>query len=130
MAVACVNGPLEEGTTIPTGDPKVKIDFTVQLKDPSVATKVLGQKPALRNLMVAVFDASGYLLEYTYATEKTKYATENGKGYRYDVAITQSDEPRIIHFIGNAPAKLTFGVEETVLADITSSIGVNPDDGI
>lgn len=130
MAVACVNGPLEEGTTIPTGDPKVKIDFTVQLKDPSVATKVLGQKPALRNLMVAVFDASGYLLEYTYATEKTKYATENGKGYRYDVAITQSDEPRIIHFIGNAPAKLTFGVEETVLAEITSTIGANPDDGI
>lgn len=130
MAVACVDGPLEEGNTIPTGDPKVEIDFTVQVKDPSVATKALGQQPTLRNLMVAVFDASGYLLEYTYATEKTKYATENGKGYRYDVAITQSDEPRIIHFIGNAPAKLTFGVEETVLAEITSTIGANPDDGI
>ena len=130
MAVACVNGPLEEGNTVPTGDPKVKIDFTVLVKDPSVATKALGQKPALRNLMVAVFDASGYLLEYTYATGETEYAAENGTGYRYDVAITQSDEPRIIHFIGNAPEKLTFGVEETVLADITSSIGVNPDDGI
>ena len=130
MAVACVNGPLEEGNTVPTGDPKVKIDFTVLVKDPSVATKALGQKPALRNLMVAVFDASGYLLEYTYATGETEYATENGAGYRYDVAITQSDDPRIIHFIGNAPDKLTFGVEETVLADITSSIGVNPDDGI
>ena len=130
MAVACVNGPLEEGNTVPTGDPKVKIDFTVLVKDPSVATKALGQGPDLRNLMVAVFDASGYLLEYTYATGETEYATENGEGYRYDVAITQSDEPRIIHFIGNAPDKLTFGVEETVLADITSSIGVNPDDGI
>lgn len=130
MAVACVDGPLEEGNTIPTGDPKVEIDFTVQVKDPSVATKALGQQPTLRNLMVAVFDASGYLLEYTYATGETKYATENGTGYRYDVAITQSDEPRIIHFIGNAPDKLTFGVEETVLADITSSIGANPDDGI
>ena len=130
MAVACVNGPLEEGTTIPTGDPKVEIDFTVQVKDPSVATKALGQQPTLRNLMVAVFDASGYLLEYTYATGETEYARENGTGYRYDVAITQSDEPRIIHFIGNAPAKLTFGVEETVLAEITSTIGANPDDGI
>ena len=130
MAVACVNGPLEEGTTIPTGDPKVEIDFTVQVKDPSVATKALGQQPTLRNLMVAVFDASGYLLEYNYATGETEYATENGTGYRYDVAITQSDEPRIIHFIGNAPAKLTFGVEETVLAEITSTIGANPDDGI
>ena len=130
MAVACVDGSLEEGNTVPTGDPKVKIDFTVLVKDPSVATKALGQKPDLRNLMVAVFDASGYLLEYTYATGETEYATENGAGYRYDVAITQSDEPRIIHFIGNAPDKLTFGVEETVLADIISSIGVNPDDGI
>ena len=130
MAVACVNGPLEEGNTVPTGDPKVKIDFTVLVKDPSVATKALGQKPALRNLMVAVFDASGYLLEYTYATGETEYATENGAGYRYDVAVTQSDEPRIIHFIGNAPEKLTFGVEETVLAEITSTIGANPDDGI
>ena len=129
MAVACVNGPLEEGNTVPTGDPKVEIDFTVQVKDPSVATKALGQKPTLRNLMVAVFDASGYLLEYTYATDMG-YATENATHYAYKVAITQSDDPRIIHFIGNAPDKLTFGVEETVLADITSSIGANPDDGI
>ena len=129
MAVACVNGPLEEGNTVPTGDPKVVIDFNVQVKDPSVATKALGQQPTLRNLMVAVFDASGYLLEYTFATEIT-LATENSTRYEYKVAITQSDEPRIIHFIGNAPEKLTFGVEETVLAELTSTIGANPDDGI
>ena len=130
MAVACVNGPLEDvDSALQTGDPKVEIDFTVQVNDPSVATKALGQKPNLRNLMVAVFDASGYLLEYTYATEIT-LATENATPYKYKVAITQSDEPRIIHFIGNAPDKLTFGVEETVLAEVTSSIGANPDDGI
>lgn len=129
MAVACVNGPLEEGNTIPTSDPKVEIDFTVQVKDASVATKALGQQPTLRNLMVAVFDASGYLLEYTFATE-IDLATENATHYDYKVAITQSAEPRIIHFIGNAPEKLTFGVEETVLAEITSTIGANPDDGI
>lgn len=129
MAVACVNGPLEEGNTIPTGDPKVEIDFTVQVKDASVATKALGQQPTLRNLMVAVFDASGYLLEYTFATE-IDLATENATHYTYKVAVTQSEEPRIVHFIGNAPDKLTFGVEETVLAEITSPIGANPDDGI
>lgn len=129
MAVACVNGPLEEGNTIPTGDPKVEIDFTVQVKDPSVATKALGQRPTLRNLMVAVFDASGYLLEYTFATE-IDLATENATHYKYKVAVTQSEEPVIVHFIGNAPDKLTFGVEETVLAEITSPIGANPDDGI
>ena len=130
MAVACVNGPLEDvDSALQTGDPKIEIDFTVQVNDPSVATKALGQKPNLRNLMVAVFDASGYLLEYTYATEIT-LATENATSYKYKVAITQSDDPRIIHFIGNAPDKLTFGVEETVLAEVTSSIGKYDDDGI
>ena len=130
MTVACVNGPLEDvDSALQTGDPKVEIDFTVQVNDPSVATKALGQQPTLRNLMVAVFDASGYLMEYTYATERT-LATENATYYDYKVSITQSNDPRIIHFIGNAPEKLTFGVEETVLAEVTSSIGVNPDDGI
>lgn len=128
--MACVNGPLEDiNSALLTGDPKVEIDFTVQVKDASVATKALGQQPTLRNLMVAVFDASGYLLEYTFATE-IDLATENATHYYYKVAITQSAEPRIIHFIGNAPEKLTFGVEETVLAEITSTIGANPDDGI
>ena len=107
----------------------MEIDFTVQVHDPSVVTKSLAQKPTLRNLMVAVFDASGYLLEYTYAIE-IDLATENATHYKYKVAITQSDEPRIIHFIGNAPDKLTFGVEETVLAEVTSSIGEYDDDGI
>ena len=131
LVVACINDQVGGiNSVLQTGDPKVVIDFTVQVKDPSVATKALGQQPTLRNLMVAVFDASGYLLEYTYATGDTEYATENGTGYKYDVAITQSDDPRIIHFIGNAPEKLTFGVEETVLAEITSSIGTYADDGI
>lgn len=130
LVVACINDQVGGiNSVLQTGDPKVQIDFTVQVQDPSVATKALSQKPTLRNLMVAVFDGSGYLLEYTYATEIT-LATENTTSYKYTVAVTQSEEPRIIHFIGNAPEKLTFGVEETVLAEITSSIGTYADDGI
>lgn len=128
IACACTQ-ELPDFTHSTEHSDKVLIDFTVQVKDPTIATKALGQQPTLRNLMVAVFDASGYLLEYTFATEMG-YATENATHYPYKVAITQSDDPRIIHFIGNAPEKLTFGVEETVLADIISSIGANPDDGI
>ena len=128
IACACTQ-ELPDFTHSTEHSDKVLIDFTVQVKDPTIATKALGQQPTLRNLMVAVFDASGYLLEYTFATE-IDLATENATHYTYKVAITQSDDPRIIHFIGNAPDKLTFGVEETVLADITGSIGVNPDDGI
>ena len=130
LVVACINDPVEDiNSVLQTGDPKVQVDFTVQVQDPSVATKALSQNPTLRNLMVAVFDGSGYLLEYTFATDIT-LAVQNTTEYKYTVALTQSDEPRIIHFIGNAPDRLTFGVEETVLAGITSSIGAYADEGI
>ena len=130
LVVACINDPFEDiDSVLQTGDPKVQIDFTVQVQDPSVATRSISENPTLRNLMVAVFDASGYLLEYTFATEIT-LATANAVDYYYTVAVTQSEEPRIIHFIGNAPERLTFGVEESVLAEITSSIGAYADDGI
>lgn len=134
LAMACTNDPFEQSgagaqTATSQGEPKVMIDFSVQVNDPSVATRALAHTPKLRNLMVAVFDPSGYLLEYTYATE-IDLATENTTRYNYKVAVTQSDERRIIHFIGNAPDKLTFGVEEAVLASITSSVGDNEDDGI
>ena len=129
ITVACVDDPLKNYNSGMDGKPKVEIDFTVRVQDPSVTTKALAKKPNLRNLMVAVFDESGYLLEYTYATDIT-LATENANLYKYKVAITQSDDPRIIHFIGNAPDKLTFGVEEAVLSNVTSFIGDNADDGI
>ena len=133
LAVACTNDPFEQSgvgsQTASQGEPKVLIDFSVQVNDPSVATRALAATPKLRNLMVAVFDPSGYLLEYTFATDIT-LATQNTTRYDYKVAITQSTEPRIIHFIGNAPDKLTFGVEEAVLASISSSVGNNADDGI
>ena len=90
LVVACINDQVGGiNSVLQTGDPKVQIDFTVQVQDPSVATKALSQKPTLRNLMVAVFDGSGYLLEYTYATENTTLATENTTSYKYTVARKQ-----------------------------------------
>ena len=136
LVAACVNGPLEDfASPQQTGDSKVMIDFGVHINDASVATKSLAETPKLRNLMVAIFDETGYLLQYTYA-DLISSATENGPQangeYKYRVAITQSDTTRIIHFIGNAPDKLAFGVEETVLAEISSSISNDTDfdDGI
>ena len=130
LTISCTKEPLDGiRSDLQNGADKVLIDFSVQIHDPSVATKALAETPKLRNLMVAVFDETGYLLEYTYATE-INLATENTRKYSYKVAITQSEDPRIIHFIGNAPDKLKYGVEEAVLAEIKSSIGENNDDGI
>ena len=101
---------------------KVVIDFCVHMPDMTPSTKALAATPDLKNLMVAVFDEEGYLVEYTFAYDGTEYAKENGKSYIYKVALTQSSEPRIIHFIGNAPESLRFGTEETVLSYIRSEL--------
>ena len=103
---------------------KVAIDFGVQINDPSIATKAMADNPQLKNLMLAVFDETGYLVEYTWAiAEGTEYATENGTRYKYKVYLTQSKTPRTIHFIGNAPSEIKFGNEESVLASISGSLG-------
>ena len=107
---------------------KVLIDFSVQIPDAGPATKAMAEKPALDSLMVAVFDTEGYLVEYAFASEGTEYATENGNECIYKVALTQSKERRIIHFIGNAPKNLRFGTEETVLSYIKSELGSDNED--
>ena len=108
---------------------KVAIDFNIQLNDPSVATKAMADNPQLKNLMLAVFDETGYLVEYTWAIDEgTVFATENGTKYPYKAYLTQSKTPRIIHFIGNAPQELKFGTEEAVMASLSSTLGsVNED---
>ena len=108
---------------------KVAIDFGVQINDPSIATKAMADNPQLKNLMLAVFDETGYLVEYTWAiAEGTEYATENGTRYKYKVYLTQSKTPRTIHFIGNAPSEIKFGNEESVLASISGSLGSSNED--
>lgn len=103
---------------------KVAIDFGVQINDPSIATKAIADNPQLKNLMLAVFDETGYLVEYTWAiAEGTEYAKENGTRYKYKVYLTQSKTPRTIHFIGNAPSEIKFGNEGSVLASISGSLG-------
>lgn len=108
---------------------KVAIDFGVQINDPYIATKAMADNPQLKNLMLAVFDETGYLVEYTWAiAEGTEYATENGTRYKYKVYLTQSKTPRIIHFIGNAPSEIKFGNEESVMSSISGSLGSSNED--
>lgn len=108
---------------------KVAIDFGVQINDPNIVTKAMADNPQLKNLMLAVFDETGYLVEYTWAIDEgTEYATENGTRYKYKVYLTQSKTPRIIHFIGNAPSEIKFGNEESVMSSISGSLGSSNED--
>ena len=127
MAISCTHEIVDVDANRNSG--KVAIDFNIQLNDPSIATKAMADDPQLKNLMLAVFDETGYLVEYTWAVDEgTDYATENGKRYPYKAYLTQSKTPRIIHFIGNAPDELRFGTEEAVMASISSALGSENED--
>lgn len=123
LALACTPELKDTGLDGADLEGKVLIDFSVQIPDTGPATKAMAEEPALENLMVAVFDTEGYLVEYAFASEGTEYATVNGDECIYKVALTQSKESRIIHFIGNAPESLRFGTEETVLSYVKSELG-------
>lgn len=128
LAFACTPELKDTGLNSADLEGKVLIDFSVQIPDVAPSTKAMAEKPALKNLMVAVFDKEGYLVESAFAKGNTVLATENGTKCLYQVALTQSKERRIIHFIGNAPESLRFGTEETVLSYVKSELGSDNED--
>ena len=92
------------------------------LPEPVIATKAMAHEPQLKNLYLAVFDQAGYLREYVKAAPVTD-AKKNGTKYSYQVKLKMSENPCIIHFIGNAPESVKFGSEETVLNAIKAKNG-------
>lgn len=120
LAMACSRELIEPEVVKPVSD-KVTIGFDVKLPDPTPATKAMADQPGgnLQNLYLAVFDETGYLTEYVQATPVL--AQVNDTRYKYTANISLSKAKRIIHFIGNAPASIKFGNEETVLATIKAT---------
>lgn len=81
-------------------------------------------KAQIHNLYVAVFDGAGYKLsEYAKAElAEAMVNRDNGTTYRYSVSLTVSKEPRILHFIANAPKKLSYGSESEVIGSLYTSL--------
>ena len=121
--LACSEHLEEDLTGVVVGD---KVCLSVSLDIPEIpmgvsSTRALGEKPQLENLYLAVFDASGYLLEYVKAD--AELATENEQNYTYKVALTPTDFPTTIHFIGNAPSSVSFGSELEVMGSMYTEGG-------
>ena len=121
--LACSEHLEEDLTGVLVGD---KVCLSVSLDIPEIpmgvsSTRALGEKPQLENLYLAVFDASGYLLEYVKAD--AELATENEQNYTYKVALTPTDFPTTIHFIGNAPSSVSFGSELEVMGSMYTEDG-------
>ena len=102
-------------------DGKVTFMLTPDFGDNQEAgTRAMAEKPQVKNLYIAVFDAAGYkLAEYAEATSSQK-ATENDTEYKYSVELTVSDKPRIIHILANAPESLSFGSEAEIIGSLYS----------
>lgn len=101
----------------------VELTFSVVVPEAVSATKAMGEKPALENLYMAVFDELGYLTQYVEAVPEDGgiLADENGKSFNYKVKLSVSDTERIIHWIGNAPTSVRYGSEESVIMAMTSN---------
>lgn len=119
LAAACTH-ELDDQAGHKSEDGKVTVDFTVLVPDARPATKVMGETPQLSNLYLAVFDEVGYLAEYVKA-DPAEMATDDGVEYKYTVTLSLSPNPRIIHWIANAPESVQYGSEEEVLMNIKAS---------
>jgi uncharacterized protein YjdB len=100
-------------------DGKVRVEFSVIIPDAGGnVTKAMAEQPQLERLFLAVFNEAGYIEEYV-STDLS--AESNDKSiYTFTASLTSSASPRIIHFIGNGPARenIEFGTEEEDLAKI------------
>ena len=122
---ACnVNGPLVIDDEKPSEQIEVVVGISVPSNNPM--TKAMDSIPGtgIRNLYAAVFDDAGYLCQYVKAECADGYpyynspeTDANAKPYKliFDVSKTK---PRIVHFIANGPANVSFGTEESVIASM------------
>lgn len=124
---ACVKDTFQDENLEQTEGTKVRYEFTVGIdgENGGYGTKALTENAQIRNMYVAVFDDAGYKLSEYAKAELTSpaYGTgENGTNYQYSVELTVSSTPRILHFIANAPKKLTYGSESEVIGSLYTSL--------
>ena len=121
---------------------EVKITFSAQIPMP-VQTKAMGEEPFmtdaagslvkgdLQTMHLVVFDENGMLVETQEAKIITPVdGTHNTGRYdkeepvilpeaQFEVTLTVSDQPRIIHFIANCPVnQITYGHESSIIGNM------------
>lgn len=102
------------------GSDKVVMSFSVSVPEAQSMTRAMADEPALGTMHAIVFDRNGFLVEYVKATS-LQNAKENATDYTFSIALTISDTPRRVHFVGNCPATPKFGMESEVMAALQTS---------
>ena len=92
--------------TVPA-DGTVAVQLGVQVPEMQSITRSMAA-PAIKSLHLVVFDENGYFVEAAEATGIPANGDENtpknpSANQEYSVELTQSAQPRIVHFIANSP---------------------------
>lgn len=119
LASACTLDQYQPETS-GDGSDKVVMSFSVSVPEAQSMTRAMADEPALGTMHAIVFDRNGFLVEYVEATS-LEIPTENATDYKFSIALTISDTPRRVHFVGNCPDTPKFGMESEVMAALQTS---------
>lgn len=106
----------------------VTLSFSVKTKPVTKGT--LGEIPDIRDIHVAIFDESGYLMEYNRATyDLTPISHDGHNDYTYTVPLPLCEHKCTLHFIANGPTSIPFGNEASIISNILTHKGGDKEDG-
>lgn len=101
---------------------RVPILFSAVIPGMEATTKSMDHEPDITSLHLVVFDEKGMYVETAEAKliEGT-YTGIHGQNYHmnFQVTLTLSEEPRIIHFIANCPVdQISYGHEASIIGNL------------
>lgn len=131
MIFSCQRVELPEEEVTESSDSKVFGEATIRfgtLLPSSPQTKAFGDAPFgvedqpddIKSLYLVIFDANGMLVESRPAHILSQQThTDHPYESEYEVTLTMSDQPRIIHFIANCPVdQIVYGHETSIIGNM------------
>ena len=86
--------------------------FTMKLPEPVDVTRAMGDQASFTKLNVLVFNEAGVFVARQEATGVT-VSNDSPQEVTFTVSLPQSDQPRILHFVGGDVAFGTYSVGDT-----------------
>lgn len=110
---------------------EVKVSFTAMLPS-APQTKAMGEDPTsdIESMHLVIFDGNGMYVETCEATFVGDYGTHDSHLYEreFEVTLTVTDQPRIIHFIANCPiGQIVYGHEASIIGNMYVEKDDDPD---
>ena len=110
---------------------EAKISFSALLPTPP-QTKAMGEDPTsdIESMHLVIFDGNGMYVETRQATFVGEYGTHDTHLYEreFEVTLTVTDQPRIIHFIANCPVEqIVYGHEASIIGNMYVEKDDDPD---